>query len=728
MSIDPFGSPQHGPRESTFGRTLQQPAALVFVVCFTLGLVAVAWRTKVRVHQAEAQARVRAQAVAAAVELQFSQVLAAVEALGTWAQQSGGSMPGFPAVAGELLANHPGLASLELAPAGVVGQIVPRTGNERAPGFNFFKDPPRRIGANIAIQKRALTIAGPLRLYNGEPGVSAMIPIHVRERDGRETFWGFVAGSMRLSETMARARVGELLSKEYAYRIASRQPNQQSAFVIAEEGHVTAGALEQAIRAHNLTFALSLQPRMGWLDKTVLALELLALLLVSSLLSAVTALWNAQRSLQSASAASARQLAHETEARKRADEELRFEKDRALSAQKELKQTRAEREKAQADLAEVKTRFEEVDESARGFKEAAEARQRQADSRAGELEIRLDGEIRAAHDAKQQRERELEQARAALGQARQNAVELQARLDAAMQRETEVALSADRRFREAQAAIVDLQTKLDSAVVRANEASGAGAAKLNEAAAQNRDLKGCLDAAERQIKELTEQLREHHAVAKHAGQSPSVEGTASANELSATGPDTTVDPRTQRAGPAAPPLSSPAPPAGLSGGRLGVEPGEGQASAARGSEVPKIALEKTVTDRQEAELDLEEEDRANSPEASDARKEPELRARRKPEKTAKPPGKPPQESQLSLFGEAKAVDLAELRKAVHEIVPLLADQDPGAKDCLKANRAAFRATFTSDAGADFERLVMSGSFAVALDQLKKAVRKHGIAV
>jgi hypothetical protein len=74
------------------------------------------------------------------------------------------------------------------------------------------------------------------------------------------------------------------------------------------------------------------------------------------------------------------------------------------------------------------------------------------------------------------------------------------------------------------------------------------------------------------------------------------------------------------------------------------------------------------------------------------------------------------------------VNPAQLRKAVNEILPLLADQDPGAKDCLKANRAAFRSAFASEAYEEFEQFVKGGDFGTALEQLKKAAKKHGISL
>jgi hypothetical protein len=63
---------------------------------------------------------------------------------------------------------------------------------------------------------------------------------------------------------------------------------------------------------------------------------------------------------------------------------------------------------------------------------------------------------------------------------------------------------------------------------------------------------------------------------------------------------------------------------------------------------------------------------------------------------------------------------------VNQILPLLAERDPGARDCLRENRKTFRSAFTPEAYVEFEHLVKNVDFDAALEQLKKAARKHGI--
>jgi sensor domain CHASE-containing protein len=117
------------------------------------------------------------------VELQFSQALTAAEVLGALARQSGIGTSNFQTAALELFASRPGLASLELQPGGVVSDIVPRAGNERAIGFNVLKDEGQRPGAYATIQRRVLTVTGPFETLSrraGHRGEGAGFPTGAR--------------------------------------------------------------------------------------------------------------------------------------------------------------------------------------------------------------------------------------------------------------------------------------------------------------------------------------------------------------------------------------------------------------------------------------------------------------------------------------------------------------------------------------------------------------------
>jgi hypothetical protein len=72
------------------------------------------------------------------------------------------------------------------------------------------------------------------------------------------------------------------------------------------------------------------------------------------------------------------------------------------------------------------------------------------------------------------------------------------------------------------------------------------------------------------------------------------------------------------------------------------------------------------------------------------------------------------------------VDPAQLRRAINEILPLLTDRDPGAKDCFKANRSLFRSAVGEAGFEEFEQVMREGAFETALERLTKVARRHGI--
>ena len=485
--MNPFAAFQMG-FKPLVARFAARPVLILFVLCLGLGLAAVVCRAKVRAEAGRAHARTAAQARGVAVELQLSQAWTAAEVLGALARQSGGGISNFQTVALELLASRPGLASLELQPGGVVSDIVPRAGHERAIGFNVLKDAAHRPGAFAAIQRRVLTVTGPLTLYPGEPGIVVRVPVFQRGRDGRDHFWGLVAVSMRLPEALARARVDELSTQGYNYAFFAPASPQQKAVTVAAHGALSfQDAVQQPVRAQNLEFRLALWPRGGWVNATKVAIESLGVLVVSGLLCLLANLLESRR------------LASATAEREPAQKVCSGAKDGATGAQPELM------------LAGSQARLEGTMRSANVSNETALARLKQAELSASEAQTRLDATIRAAAEAAQAKQTELEQARLALAQAHQAISELQTRLEAAASAERKAAAASQARLQQDQATIADLQARLDAAKRSAREAAEASADRLNQAEKRNRELTGRLLAAETRVTELSALLQKAQA-------------------------------------------------------------------------------------------------------------------------------------------------------------------------------------------------------------------------
>jgi hypothetical protein len=391
------------------------------------------------------------------------------------------------------------------------------------------------------------------------------------------------------------------------------------------------------------------------------------------------------------SSAAGQQLAQALDSNERAKKELQLEKGRADMTASELKQARQAQETAQKNLAELQRRFDHEEQSTKATGETLAARLKEAEAKAGELQVQLDGRTRASHEAKQAYQKELDELRGAQLQLRQEADQLRARLEAALRVQKEVTTTRETRAQKDEATIAELKSQLQAAHEAADTAAAAAAAKLQTVAGRNRDLQAMLAEAEARLKELT-----------------------------APAPETQTEPKPQP-DPEPPPPPAPEP-----------EPAIPQTRRrASGSKAPA----RGGADRTN-QMDLfGEQSRKEEPQTTVA--EEDLPPRDLPAAAAEPAPAPPTESVLAsvpVVEEAPArhlptpppVKIAELRQAVHDIVPLLTDQDPGAKDCLKDNRTTFRSAFSAEGYLEFEQLVKSGEFNTALEHLKKAAKRHGI--
>jgi hypothetical protein len=725
---NPFLEAQPGSRSSSLGWFAVRPALTVFLLCLVLGLPIVGCRAKRHADDARARARAEVSARCAALELQLNQAVSAVEVLGALARQSGGTIPNFQSVATELLATHRGLASLELQPHGVLGDICPRAGNERALGLNVLTHPAYGPGANATIQKRALTLTGPLTLYRGEAGLVARLPIFVRGRDGRDAFWGFVAASMRLSEALALARVDELAKQRYHYLIFAPAPAGRKPVTIAAHGALSvADAVQQPIRCQDLEFRLAVEPPGGWFSKLRLLLEGVGVLAVAGVLCLLVNLLENRHAVELAIAEANQRLLHETAGKKHAQDELRTARDEAAA-------TRAELDRARA-----------------------------ASQSSGTAELRLQAAARAAEEMAQARYVELEQLRAAHQQAEQTIASLQARLTAGGHDEKEAAHALRTQLEAAQATIADLQARLEATMRPEREATEPDAAKTQPTGETfhgpgcDRDglLSPSLSPSKGERAPKAGEGLVHGPDAQPGAMEISQEASAVQAEEEAIAVSTRVEPASTPVPLTAPELESAAK-AELEATPVPAAPPQSEAPPARKS--PRAPKRKKV--QRDDQMDLFE----TQPAATQVEAEPAVAAAAKepavepaPNPAAEPPvpseaipsaepAPPTAEATEEAPAESKPapkpkeaprsrplpapppVNPAVLRKAVSQILPLFTGNDPGARDCLKANRSAFRSAFAPETYVEFEQSVKTGDFSAALEHLRKAARRHGISL
>ncbi len=233
------------------------------------------------------------------LERSVERMLAMNYALAALVHQGDGVVSHFDVAASELLRSDDRLLAVSLSPKGVVQHVAPRKGNESLIGFDQLNDPAQQREALFARETGRLTLAGPLQLAQGGPGVVSRLPVFLSDADGKLQFWGFTNVTVRLAELLAGARLGELGDRGYNYRLWRLNPETGSIQVIAAS---MAAPLHEPVRRSlevaNGAWSLDLAPVHGWVDMPVLALMAGAMLLVSLLLALLAHHLAAQRRLR----------------------------------------------------------------------------------------------------------------------------------------------------------------------------------------------------------------------------------------------------------------------------------------------------------------------------------------------------------------------------------------------------------------------------------------------
>jgi len=737
-------------------------ALIVCAVALAAGWGTVWWWAHAKSQRARAGARIDAEARLAGIEPRLARALGAVQTLAALARQGGGTLPNFQSTGPGLLAAWPGVAWIDLEPGGVVSDIVPRAGHERALGLNVLNDLAQRTAAQAAAQWRAPAASAPVAMDRAEPCLVLRAPVILRGRDGRDFCSGYVAAGLRLKESLASLRLNELAPRGYDWELFLRDRLQPRPVELDARGReLLLDPEQQSVRLANLDLCLALQPRSGWVSKAKVGAAGAAVLVAAGLLWVGLHLLETGRAIERSLGETHRSLAREMADRKQGQEVL-------AGAQAELKQTRAALQQSESVATDLRARADAAARAATEAREALQAKLAEAEAGARDLQTRLDAAARSARG----KQAELAETQTALQAAKTRVEELaeQNRKIEALKLEGPTgpnpaawdALQA--RVKEQESTIADLQARLEAATASAGNAAediASAVARLDQLEDRNRKLKARLaeaEGVEARLAETTVLLEAARAeLARLSTAQPVTPGVDEAMEAitpAIEAPGLAVGAASGAAAPPAPAAESPpkleAPPrealaqvlvadaAPPTSAPSAPEPPANGATAAVASAEdaakPKPAKPgRPRKERRDGQLDFfataagqparQTGEGANEPgQASD---EPAPAD----DGGASPPEATPAEAKVSRAPRsAPPVNPGQLRKAINQIMPLFAGQDPGAEDCLKDNRGAFRSAFTPEAYPEFEQAVKGGEFTAAIEHLKKAARRHGISV
>jgi signal transduction histidine kinase len=189
----------------------------------------------------------------------------------------------FDSLAEGLIDHYGGITNLQLAPNGIVKQIFPLEGYQKALGQDLNKNP----YAMVAIQSKELTLEGPIKLAQGGVAVLGRYPVYLPNLEtGEKEFWGFSIASIKWSTLLETTGIYELISNNYLFELSRVDAFTGQNIVFSKSNNsVLKDPLSVDIEIPNGKWILSVVPKAGWHSISYPLLEGFLVLMFSGLLS-----------------------------------------------------------------------------------------------------------------------------------------------------------------------------------------------------------------------------------------------------------------------------------------------------------------------------------------------------------------------------------------------------------------------------------------------------------
>ena len=272
------------PRIRPFRRPLIA-ALIAFLLAGAAAVGVVRQSEQYRLHEQRTHLADLAHNYGDAIQNSTQRTLSATYALAALVRQGHGSIANFDAIASELLRYYPGAASLQLAPGGILQQIVPLAGNEKAIGHNLLQDPRLNTEALLARDTGRLTLAGPFQLLQGGLGAAGRLPVFLDDSQGKPSFWGFITVLIRYPQALEEARLEQLTQQGIGYELWRIHPDsRQKQSIVASSAAALIDPVTRTLDMPNGSWTLSVAPIKGWDEPLWLTLKSALGLLFSLLL------------------------------------------------------------------------------------------------------------------------------------------------------------------------------------------------------------------------------------------------------------------------------------------------------------------------------------------------------------------------------------------------------------------------------------------------------------
>ena len=166
----------------------------------------------------------------------------------------------------EMLPNENGIIkAFELAPNGVVTDVFPKQGNEKAFGINMLTDHERKEDANRAKETGNYTLGGPYELKQGGTGTLLFHPVYKSDPTDNDSFWGFVIMVIDWDKFIDEIGVDRLSEASYCYEIWTTDETTGNRVVLTQsQEHIPENSLTVECEIPNYTWYVDIIPEEGW--------------------------------------------------------------------------------------------------------------------------------------------------------------------------------------------------------------------------------------------------------------------------------------------------------------------------------------------------------------------------------------------------------------------------------------------------------------------------------
>jgi len=179
-------------------------------------------------------------------------------------QSDNGTITNFESIISKILPSYPGVIELAVAPRGIIQQVAPLKGNEKALGLNLFETANQNKESTIAKDSGKLTLAGPLELVQGGMGMVGRLPIF-ELKNHKESFWGLVAAVIQISDIFDHVKIAQLGHEELSYEVWRINPNTGKKQTIFHSNKtLLIDPVEYTFDVPNNQWVISIAPKRGW--------------------------------------------------------------------------------------------------------------------------------------------------------------------------------------------------------------------------------------------------------------------------------------------------------------------------------------------------------------------------------------------------------------------------------------------------------------------------------